>query len=126
MTPEEFKLFVDERLKSCLDKLHGGKAAEYSRNNDRLHNFKRAGEMSNCIPERALWGMLVKQLVSIVDMIDDLGPVAARRDGRFVLIPSSEMTTEKFDDAINYFLLLNALIHERQILNRLTKVIKGY
>ncbi len=107
MTPEEFKDFVNGRLNSCLEKLYSSKAVEYSRGNDRLHNFKRAAEMSNSSPEAALWGMLVKHLVSIKDMVDDLN------EPKLANMPDKAVLVEKFDDAINYLLLLNALFEER-------------
>ena len=46
MESKKFKKYVDERLKSCINTLFK-KSDEYSRNNDKHHNFKRAGMMRN-------------------------------------------------------------------------------
>ncbi len=55
-------------------------------------------------PERALWGMWVKHLVSVMDIIYDLDK------GK---LPTRDILDEKIKDTINYAILLKALIIER-------------
>lgn len=57
---------------NCLELMTGSKNDEYSRCEDKLHNFKRAGIRRDVPPEEALAGMLEKHLVSIEDMIQDI------------------------------------------------------
>lgn len=102
MKTETFNVLVAE----CIEKIRSTlvkKSGEYSRNDDKLHNFKRAGAMLGCTPEKALLGMMVKHTTSIFDMVDDL------EKGKF---PSLEMLDEKFTDNLNYLILLKALIKE--------------
>jgi hypothetical protein len=82
----------------------GVKAREYVRDGDRLSNFKRSGEILRVSNERALLGCWVKHVTSIIDMIEDLD--CERR------WPES-MWEEKIGDAINYLILLEALVKER-------------
>ena len=102
MDHEQFSQIAERRIESCRQVLVA-KAKEYSRNGDRLHNFKRASAMDGTTPARSLWGMWKKHLVSIADMIDDLDA------GK---VPSKEMVTEKLGDNINYSVLLEGLIEE--------------
>jgi hypothetical protein len=102
MKTEQFNEIVEarcEKIKKVLVK----KAAEYSSDTDRLHNFKVAARVNDETPEKALWGMMAKHLVSILDI------VAATRGGR---MPSAEMRNEKITDAVNYLILLEALLIE--------------
>ena len=103
MKTEQFNEIVEarcEKIKKVLVK----KAAEYSSDTDRLHNFKVASRINDETPEKALWGMMAKHLVSILDI------VAATRGGRR---PSAELRDEKVGDAINYLILLEALLIEQ-------------
>lgn len=102
MTPEQFSSLAASRFREC-GKTMVDKAQEYSRNGDRLHNFKRAAAMDGTTPARSLWGMWKKHLVSIADMIDDLDA------GK---VPSLEMVAAKLGDNINYSILLEGLIEE--------------
>lgn len=103
MTREEFNEIVETRIEHIKFTLTN-KGREYARG-DRLSNFKRAAALEKCTPEKALRGMLSKHLISIYDMIDDL-----EQD-----VHSPELIwKEKLGDAINYLILLEALIHERQ------------
>lgn len=116
MKSEEFKELVEKRVASYENKIFGAKEAEYTRNGDRLHNFKAAGQIDNEPPERALWGMMKKHLISIKDMINDiatapLGSLAMTMNQK---LPDEKTMTEKFDDIHNYLHLLEALIEERR------------
>lgn len=104
MNNEEFDNIVDERtlkIKSVLT----SKGSEYGRE-DRLHNFKEAATRNHCTPEKALQGMATKHDISISDMINDI------ESGQDSYI-TKEYLDEKVGDAINYLILLEALIIER-------------
>jgi hypothetical protein len=103
MNSKDFKKYVDKRLKSCVDTLFQ-KSDEYSRTDDKHHNFKRAGAMNNESPEKALHGMKAKHDVSLLDIIDDI-----EKYGKY---PNKKMLAEKIKDDINYLLLLESLILE--------------
>lgn len=79
------------------------KGREYTRNSDRLHNFRRAAEMDRTTMPRALHGMLQKHLVSYYDMLDDIDKG---------IMPSEKFVDEKLGDIIVYFLLQEAVINE--------------
>jgi hypothetical protein len=79
------------------------KGIEYASSNDRLHNFKVAARIDDETPEKALWGMLKKHLVSVMDLVDN----------PWLKIITPEYLAEKFGDARNYLTLLEALLLER-------------
>ena len=82
-----------------------GKAEEYAESdNNRLSNFDRIADINGNTPEQALWGMAVKHLGSILDFIDGTA------EGK---CPTKEQIDEKFSDMIGYFLLLEAVFHQR-------------
>jgi len=101
MKTKEFNQIVSNRIKEIREVL-SHKAKEYARE-DRLHNFKQAGKIANMTPELALKGFLMKHLVSIFDMIDEV---------EIVEHPRSQWN-EKIGDSINYLILLEALIVDR-------------
>jgi hypothetical protein len=103
MTSALFDDIVKQRLEK-IQSLLLKKRAEYApEGGDRLHNFRRAAAMLNCSPEHALVGMWVKHVISILDIVDDIG----RK------VPSLEMIDEKLGDAVNYLILLEAMLKER-------------
>lgn len=106
MTQAEFDKVLEMRIASMREVL-AGKAEEYATSHDRLHNFKIAAKMSSShqSPEQALWGIMKKHLVSILDIVD----ATARGE-----CPSQDLRNEKIGDAINYLLLLEALLVERE------------
>lgn len=99
-TTMEFEKILSARISSIKSVL-GNKAKEYAMEGDRLHNFKVAARVKNETPEKALWGMATKHLVCIIDMID--GKLEA----------TDAMVDEKVGDMINYLVLLEALLKER-------------
>jgi hypothetical protein len=103
MKAEQFENISKILMKHCDETLNR-KGKEYSRNDDRLHNFKRAGAMLSITAEKALLGMMVKHLVSIQDMVDDID---------IDKFPDYSVLLEKFGDSINYLILLYGLISER-------------
>lgn len=101
MTSEQFKTILDSRLSSIRSVL-GQKAKEYAIG-DRLYNFKRAAEILRQTPQQALAGMLMKHVVSVLDLVEGS-------------IPATEhMINEKIGDAINYMILLEALLKEEEV-----------
>lgn len=102
MSSVQFEKILNRRLDMIRDVL-GLKAKEYASSQDRLWNFRRAAALLGDTPESALLGMLTKHIVSIYDMVD-----AVSRN-QYPL----PVWQEKIGDAINYLILLEALIVER-------------
>ena len=100
MTPKAFEIILEDRLKKIKDVL-GHKAKEYAMDGDRLYNFKVAARILDTTQERALLGMLMKHLVSVLDLID----------GKLKRTP--ETVDEKLGDLINYLILLEAVLLEK-------------
>lgn len=103
MSPEEFQRVVEQRFGECRHVLVE-KAREYAPGDDRFQNFKTAGAYLGCSPEMALLGMLVKHLVALRDFVD-----VTEKGGT---IPE-EQWNEKIGDSINYLVLLDGLLQER-------------
>jgi len=99
MQTSEFNALLAERIKKIADTLES-KGSEYSSKSDRLHNFKSAGQITNTTPQKALWGMAMKHLVSVVDLLE----------GR--LENNRTNIDEKIGDMINYLILLEALFED--------------
>lgn len=100
MDNNTFTLLVDKRLNHCAQTLVK-KGKEYASVTDRLHNFKVAARVNDTTPEKALWGMYTKHLVSVMDLVEYPGDATA------------ELIIEKIGDSINYMVLLEALLIER-------------
>jgi len=103
MEAKQFNEIAEARIAHCRTTLIA-KGEEYSRDGDRLHNFKTAAVIDDETPEQALWGMAKKHVVSVRDMIKDV------ERGVF---PSQKMLDDKITDWINYGLLLEGLFGER-------------
>ena len=101
MRTEQFENIINKRIETCKSVLCS-KAEEYA-TDDRLHNFKIAGELQKCTSVKALGGMISKHTVSVYDLIEDY------EQGKAI---SKEMWAEKIGDSINYLLLLTALLEE--------------
>ena len=91
----------EELLKKRIDKICSllqSKGQEYSTEQDKLKNFKQGCLMSGQTPRAYLWSLTVKHLECIKEIaLDRL---------------SDEYADEKIGDAINYMILLEALIAE--------------
>lgn len=98
MDNQHFNEILEKRIEMIRDTL-STKAQEYAIG-DRLYNFKRAADILKTTPEKALLGMLSKHLVSVMDLANGS------------LKKSDEMINEKVGDAINYLILLEALMKE--------------
>jgi len=92
-----FNEVLNARLKKIKEVL-GSKAIEYA-TDDRMHNFHVAARIANTTREKALFGMMLKHIVSVLDLIE----------GRNVT-PGS--INEKIGDTINYLILLEAMLIE--------------
>jgi hypothetical protein len=101
MEHAKFQELLERRIALTL-KVLGRKADEYSFRGDRLSNFKDAAAFQNTTPEEALLGMWTKHLVSIKDIIKH--PEIER---------TKEVIDEKITDAINYLILLEAILKEK-------------
>jgi len=102
MKPKEFEKLLERRIKLTRAVL-SSKSDEYSKDSDKLYNFKRAGELYRKSPIEALIGMKAKHDVSVIDMIEK-----AQKG----IKPSSKLVDEKIGDSINYLILLEALLRE--------------
>lgn len=103
MNHKEFNILLKEILSRTTTVL-ATKSAEYSTDKDKLHNFKRACQMLKCTPEKALVGMWTKHIISILDIVDEEKVIGIDIDVAII--------EEKITDAINYLILLEALLKE--------------
>lgn len=100
MKHDTFIESVNTTLTHCCNLLLS-KGQEYNSEVDRLAAFKQAAALERTTPQRALFGMLAKHLVSIQNMCDTE-----------ITDYSEERWQEKIGDAINYMLLLKGLVDE--------------
>ena len=104
MKHEDFAKLLQRRLQ-LIDSILGVKAREYASAADRLHNFKRSAAITGEAPAQVCVGFFVKHLTSILDMVD------ANANN---VIHSEAVIDEKLGDAINYLILLEAILKEKQ------------
>lgn len=94
---------VDARLRKTRELLlHKGK--EYIRDDNPFHNFDRGAEMLRCTPERYLINLVSKQIISLLDMINDIDKG---------IMPTEAMIDEKTGDVGVYNILLEGLLKRR-------------
>ena len=105
MTTDQFNKIVEERKKKITSTLQK-KSEEYSREGDRLHNFHRAAAFARKQPSTMCWDFNLKHLTSIADLVDDL-------EVEHIQKFTQAYVDEKIGDAINYLILLEALLRER-------------
>lgn len=98
---ELFGNSISEMVEKSIDTLIK-KGKSYSSDEDRLHNFRVAAALQGISEKEALAGMLAKHLVSVFDMVktDETRPRPY----------SSTVWDEKIGDAINYLLILRAMV----------------
>jgi hypothetical protein len=100
MTSEEFEKRAATLTQEALSLMKHIKGPEYANEtSDRLSNFKEAAALQHITPAMALVGMWAKHIVSLVDLIR----THRTNDLKF---------HEKLVDAINYLILLEALVSE--------------
>ena len=105
MTQEKFNVFAKNFVKKTTSVLYA-KGKSYALNrNDRLEHFKRAAQYLDTTPQEACLSQLTKHLISIRDMVcADNGAVF-----------SPEQWDEKIGDAINYLVLLRAIVIDQEM-----------
>lgn len=101
MKSEDFEALLERRTDQ-MNLVLASKAIEYSHRNDRLYNFKRAAKITETTTSEALWGMAVKHLVSVQDIVSGYLDNNARN------------VDEKVGDLINYLVLLEAALQEER------------
>lgn len=108
---DNFKMDA-ERFNALLEELDGNsvktlaeKNARYSKNGDRLHNFRSGAEIAGGTPAQACWGYMTKHLVALRDMVE-------RND-----FSNREDFLEKCQDTINYIRFLWCIGNEEQNMN---------
>lgn len=100
MDSKRFDEIVENRIEKIKSVLKS-KAGEYSKGNDRLHNFKVAAMARGITPLQALDGMMLKHEVCYLDLVS----------GRTK--PTKEFIDEKIGDFINYLILAEGLLLEK-------------
>ena len=85
-----------DRIKNVLVK----KAVEYNLDEDRLSVFKHAAALSEETPEQALYGFMLKHIISVTDMINSKETY------------TEELWNEKITDICNYLILLQGLLRD--------------
>ena len=105
MTHEKFNNFAKNFVKQTTSVLYA-KGKSYALNrNDRLEHFKSAAKYLNTTPQEACLAQLTKHLISIRDMV-------CANDGD---VFSPEQWDEKIGDAINYLVLLRAIVIDQEM-----------
>jgi len=104
MNNTDFTDFLRQIITDIADTLDS-KADFYASEFDRLHNFKAAAKRDNISPQMALRGMQLKHRQAIADYLEYPS---------LTYVPYDEWK-EKIIDTINYYLLLLAMIHEKQL-----------
>ena len=99
MKTENFNKIVEDQV-GHIKQVLIRKADEYNLEEDRLGFFKRAATFAQTTPEKALYGFLLKHLVSLNDMI-------ISEKGY-----SKELWLEKITDIENYLILLLGLLED--------------
>ena len=102
MTTERFNQVIEEQIQRCKDTLIK-KGDEYA-TEDRLHNFHAGAGLCQRSPEEVCVSFMLKHIVSIYDMC---------RDASQGKTHPQAVWDEKLGDAINYMLLLSAVVREK-------------
>src|SRR5690606_12356423 len=105
MKNEDFDNVIESTLKSLQDLLVV-KGREYRRNNNPFHNFESGSKMTGNTREEVLQGFLLKHLISVNDMRNDI------KEGK---LPTPEKVEEKYNDILVYFLIEKASMIDRVI-----------
>lgn len=112
MDDTTFDALVKQRIEKSLAIL-ASKGKGYGRE-DRLHHFKEIGMRKHETPEFALHGMAEKHNLSVFDGIRDI-----EADNYDYI--NQKWLDDKIGDAINYLILLEALITERLMRDKLVR-----
>ena len=104
---QEKEIRFNEQVEATLNKIRTlliEKGKEYRRNNDVYHNFNEGSKISGAIPEKVLFGFLLKHLISMSDIRNDI------ESGAEI---SSDKIEEKWTDALVYLIIEKCMILER-------------
>lgn len=103
MKAHDFQQILRERIQQ-IRKVLSAKQEEYATDHDVLHNFKEAARIDGTrTPAQVCWGFMLKHLTSINDIVNEM----SRNDNRH-----KHLLDEKIGDAINYLILLEAILKE--------------
>lgn len=103
MQNEQFNFHVSEQIERCRKTLVQ-KADEYAGDDDRIHNFRVAAKLRGETHAQAALGMMSKHIVSVYDMVESGNSYPA------------EMWDEKIGDALNYLLIIRAIVADENTL----------
>jgi len=109
MNNKTFSTIVETRLDK-LKSLLIRKGAEYSTEDDRLHNFYRGAKISGKHPTEVLDGFLLKHYVSYRDILDKVSK------GETI---DYNILDEKLGDILAYFLILETLILDTAVVSNM-------
>lgn len=104
MTQREknFEYIISETLMQIKELLLI-KGKEYRRDNNPYHNFEIGAAIEQKTREEVLQGFLLKHLISVKDMRNDL------KKGIF---PTEDKVNEKYNDILIYFMIEKAMMIE--------------
>lgn len=100
---KEFEIEVNatlEKIKLLLIE----KGREYRRNEDVYHNFNEGSKITGEIPEKVLYGFMLKHLVSANDIRNDIS---------IGKLPSKKIVEEKWTDILVYTIIEKCMILKR-------------
>jgi len=100
----QFDEIVDDRIESIRSVL-SEKAKEYAMGCDRYHNFNIAARILDTTPEKALVGMWVEHIVSVLDLVE----MSDRSPEKL----TDAMIDKKIGYSINYLILLEGMLKAR-------------
>jgi hypothetical protein len=109
MTNDQYRLHFHAFVKQC-EALGDIKGPEYANSEDRLGNFKRTASRQGTLPVTVLHTYLTKHL----DSIDRFVTVWNKKGLDAAVALSSEPIEGRLHDAVNYLVLLGALISEER------------
>lgn len=105
MQQAAFEALFERTVHSCRELLVV-KGGEYAGTDDRLANFRRGSSLTGCTAEQVLFIYLSKHYDALATWVRDSGRGESR--------PRSEPIEGRIDDAINYLILLKAMVAERK------------
>lgn len=100
----EFDTLVRQRCEALITTL-SVKGREYRRNNNEFHNFEKGGQITGQSREKVLIGFMLKHLISVMDIVDDLDKG---------IEPSPSAVDEKVGDLIVYLTILEAMLKQKK------------
>jgi hypothetical protein len=100
---QEFEKRVNDTLEK-IKLLLITKGKEYRRENNPFHNFERGSLMTNEPREKVLKGFLLKHIISVDDIINDLDKG---------VLPQEAKVEEKYNDILVYYLIQKCMILDR-------------